>query len=216
VDALALPRRAAYRRVIAVLKARKLPFAVGGSLALSFHIGALVDGDLELLVPPADADAVRATLETAGFRLEPEESALRVHYGDHWMRVAWGLPEPLGGPLDAGWFEHAKKVRLLDMRVRLAPLEELIWARLSTTGAASLADPGLREAFIRHGAGLDWRRLLGRLAGFESLVLAHVFLLHHTHPELAREAFPRPIVRALLDRVDLMNSSASSVVQPPA
>lgn len=215
MERLALGRRAAWRRVIAVLKARKQRFVVGGALGLSLWLDRLVDGELELLVRPEEAAAALAALETAGFRIEPEgESAARAGSRDRGARLAWGLPPPLGGALDEVWFAASRRRRLLDLRVRVAPLEELVFVRLAAQGD-SLGDDVVREAILAHGPALDWPRLLRRAAGLEALLLAHVYLLRHRHGERARAAVPSAVLAELRERVDALNSEPPAPVEGP-
>lgn len=208
-----LGRRAAYRRVLGLLKAREQPFVVAGALALSCHLGHRIDGDLDLIVPEPFAATALAACEGAGFRVQPDHAARRaaISYAGEVVRLAWGLPSPLGGGLDGVWFERAVRARVFELRVRVAPLEELLWLRIATDGGASLGDAVVEEALVRHGAGLDWERLLARLAGLEPLLLAHVFLLQHRHGDAVFRAVPRPVVARLLARV---NAGAAPSVEP--
>lgn len=209
-----LGRKAAYRRVLGLLKSKDQPFVVGGSLGLSVHAGQLFDGPLEILVPAPAADGALAALEGAGFRITREDVHFRatVSYGEHHVFLSWALPPPLGGVLDDVWFTHAVRSRFLDLRIRVAPVEELLWLRVAVAGGASLGDPAVGLVLLKHGPSLDWPRLLSRLGGLEALLLAHVFLLWHRHGESGRAAIPGAVVETLLARVNA--TAAASVEQP--
>ncbi len=203
---------------MAVLKARKQPFLIGGSLGLSFHLDRLVPGELEILLRADQGDPVLAGLETAGFKVDriDDQPRARVRFGEHTVVVAWGLAPPLGAPIDEPWFTASFRARLLDLRVRIAPLEELIWERIAMGGGASLGDADVQDALLHAGATLDWDRLLARMIGLEALLLAHVFLLYHRASESARAAFPARVVATLLERVKWrMNANASTSVEAP-
>jgi hypothetical protein len=210
-----LPRRAAFRRVLAALKAEGRPFVVGGPLALSVHAGRLVDDALEILFRPEDAPAAHEGLATAGFRVEPRPDGVtsRVAYGEHHVLLRWGLPPPLGGPLDDAWFDGARRTFLVDLRVRIAPAEELVWTRIVALGETSAADGALDAVLLRRGAALDWDRLLGRLAGQEELLPGILFLFLHRHGEAGRRALPGEVLARLLRR---LNSAGPPAVEPHA
>ena len=211
-EALSLAQRAAYRRVLAVLKAQRLPFLVVGAIGLSIHLGRLVDeGALEVTVRPVDAEAVMAAMEGAGFRVEREEGTHTaiVSYGDYVVKIAWGLPAPLTGRLDDAWFVHAVRAHFVDLRVWIAPVEELLWTRLAARAVEGCPDSVVEELVLRHGPELDWRRFQERVIGLEGLVLAEIFLLHHRQPSAARLAVPTWVLGSLLDR---LNASASNSV----
>jgi len=214
-ECLALAQRAAYRRVLAVLKAQRLPFLVVGQIGLSLHLGRLVDqGKLELAVRPVDREAVLAAMEGAGFKVEPAEQAqdAQVSYGDYVVNIAWGLPAPLTGRLDDAWFESAVRAHFVDLRVWIAPVEELLWTRLATMAIEGVPDAVVEDLLLSHGPSLDWRRLQERTIGLEGLLLAEIFLVHHRQPAAARQAIPSWVLGSLLDR---LNAAASNSVTQP-
>ncbi|MBI4510898.1 MAG: hypothetical protein HY698_14795 [Deltaproteobacteria bacterium] len=207
-----LASRAAYRRVMAVLKGRKRPFLVGGAIGISAQIGIVVDGDLELLVRPSDARDVLDAFSAAGFRVIPDPSLprARVEYGPVAVTVSWGLPDPLGGVIDEAWFEYSKRVHLLDLRVRVAPIEELLWLRIAAASDDRVGDPVVEEVLLSHGHELDWQRLLLRLAGLEALACSYLFLLFYRHGARGFRAIPPSVLETLIDR------STESLSLPPS
>jgi hypothetical protein len=214
-EVLPLAQRAAYRRVLAVLKAQRLPFLVVGQIGLSLHLGRLVDeGKLEIAVRPVDREAVLGAMESAGFRVENADHGheAEVSYGDYVVKIAWGLPAPLTGRLDDAWFTHAERAHFVDLRVWIAPIEELLWMRLATLAADRLPDPVVEDLLLGHGRALDWRRLQERTIGLEGLLLAEIFLLYHRQPSAARQALPAWVLGCLLDR---LNAAASTSVTQP-
>jgi putative nucleotidyltransferase-like protein len=66
---------------VACLRKRKVPFALGGSLAAWARGGPVTQNDLDLMVKPDDAELALSTLSEAGMRPErpPEE----------WLYKAW-------------------------------------------------------------------------------------------------------------------------------
>src|SRR5262249_61391043 len=49
-EPLSLSRRAAYRRVLAILGAQPSPFVIGGAIGLSLQLGRLLGCDLEIVL----------------------------------------------------------------------------------------------------------------------------------------------------------------------
>jgi hypothetical protein len=212
VEPFSLGQRAAYRRVLAVLKAQSVPFVVAGALGLSMYVGQALDGELEVLVHPINAQAMLAALSAAGFRVHSDEDRgdATIEYAGSLTRLAWRMPPPLGGDVDEAWFSFAVRRHVLGLRVRVAPPEELLWARIATPKErAGLPDPLVDALLLEQGAALRWDRLLGRLAGLEALTLAHIYLFRHRHPE-ARARVPREVLDTLEQRV---NSAAGESVE---
>src|SRR5262245_61417495 len=65
LESLSLGRRAAYRRVLAALKAQPSPYVVVGAFGLSLQLGELVDGDLELYMREDDVEVALKGLAAA-------------------------------------------------------------------------------------------------------------------------------------------------------
>jgi len=149
---------------------------------------------------PAAADSVAA----AGLRVDRDDSnrKARLSYGDHRVVLRWALPRPLFGGYDDIWFGQARRTRFLGLRVKVAPVEELLWLKMAVPSGASLGDPLIGQMLLSRGADLDWPRLLSRMAGQEALFLAHVFLFWHQYPESARHAVPEWLIDALRERTD--------------
>jgi hypothetical protein len=193
-----------YRRVLALLGSKQRPFLIGGALGLSLQLGRLIDGELEIFFDTDDVSDVLASIEAAGLKVEVDEGhgKARITYGDHRTVIRWMLPTPLFGGIDEAWFQHARRTRFLGLRVRVAPVEEMLWLRIAVPSAASVGDPLIGQLLLGRGEHLDWPRLLMRMAGLEALLLSHIFLFWHQYPESARTVIPASVVTALRTRVE--------------
>ena len=203
-EALSLGRRAAYRRILALIGAQPSPYVIGGALGLSLQLGRLIDGELEVCLHAEDVPAALDVVNAAGLQIERDDrnGKARLAYGKHRVILRWALPNPLFGGYDEPWFVRARRTRFLGLRIRVAPVEELLWLRMAVPSGASLADPLVGQILLAHGAEIDWDRLRSRMAGQEALFLAHVFLFWHQSPESARRVVPEPLIDALRDKID--------------
>jgi hypothetical protein len=215
LEPLSLGRRAMYRRVLALVSAQDRPYVVGGALGLSLQLGQLIDGELELYFNADDVPVVLTGVEGAGLKVEVDDDhgRARITYGDHRAVIRWALPTPLFGEIDPAWFDHARRTRFLGLRVRVAPVEELLWLRVAVPSAASVGDPLIGQLLLGRGENLDWGRLLMRMAGLEALLLAHLFLFWHQYPESARTIIPVWVVTALRGRLDQAEHAADGLAE---
>jgi hypothetical protein len=191
-----------YRRVLALLGALDRRYVIGGALGLSLQLGRLIDGELEVYFEEDGIEEVLAAIEKAGLKVDVKQGRARVTYGDHRAIVRWTLPPPLFGGVDEAWFEKARRTRFLGLRVRVAPVEELLWLRIAVPSAASVGDPLIPQLLLGRGEHLDWPRLLVRTVGLEALLLAHLFLFWHQYPESARTVVPTWVVSVLRNRLE--------------
>lgn len=200
-----------YRRVLALLAAEQRPFVVAGAFGLSLQIGRLVDGELELYFRAEDGPPVLGAIEAAGLKIDLDEThaRARITYGDHRCIIRWALPAPLEGAVDQAWFDHSRRVRFLGLRLRAAPVEEMLWLRIALPGTASVGDLLIGQLLLARGAKLDWGRVLMRMSGQEALLLSHIFLFWHQYPESGRE-IPLWVITALRGRLDQADRSSDS------
>ena len=201
-----------YRRVLALLGAQERRFVIGGALGLSLQLGRLIDGELEVYFEEDGIQEVLAAIEKAGLKVDVKEGRARVTYGDHRCLIRWSLPPPLFGGLDEAWFEKARRTRFLGLRVKVAPVEELLWLRIAVPSAASVSDPLIPQLLLGRGENLDWPHLLMRVAGLEALLLSHLFLFWHQYPESARTVVPSWVVTALRGQLEQAEHSQSGMV----
>ncbi len=206
-EPLSLGRRAAYRRILALIYgggAQPSPCVISGAIGLSLQLGRLIDGELELCMRAEDVPPILESVNAAGLRVEGEDGQRKVRlvYGNHRVNLRWALPTPLFGGYDDVWFARARRTRFLGLRVRVAPVEELLWLRMAVPSGASLSDPLVGQILLAHGGDLDWQRLRSRMAGQEALLLAHIFLFWHQYPESARRVIPGWLIDALRDQTE--------------
>jgi hypothetical protein len=203
-EPLSLGRRATYRRILALLGSQPRPFVVGGAIGLSLQLGRLIDGQLELFMRAEDVPEALDAVTATGLKIERDDphGKARITYGEHRVVVRWALPTPLFGEVDDAWLARSRRTRFLGIRVRVAPIEELLWLRMAIPSAASVSDPLIPQVFLARGATLDWPHLLSRMGGLEALLLAHLFLFWHQYPESARAVIPTWVITALRAQID--------------
>jgi hypothetical protein len=202
-EPLSLGRRATFRRVLAVLKSQPAPFVIAGAVGLSLRLGRVIDGDLEVYMRAGEVGSALDAVHAAGLRVEQDEShaRARIVYGENRVVLRWGLPLPLSGEIDDSWFHHAQRTHFLGLRVKIAPVEEMLWLKIAIPSGASVGDPIIPQLLLTCGEELDWSGLLSRLAGLEALLLAHIFLFWHQYPETARACIPEGVIDELRGRI---------------
>jgi hypothetical protein len=114
---------------VGALDAARVPFMLGGSLAVWVRGGPESCNDLDLMIRPEDADAALAALEQAGMRGErPAEDWLyKAHDGDVLVDLIFG---PKGLSIDDQTFERADGVSAFGLEVRAMALEDVLVTKL--------------------------------------------------------------------------------------
>jgi len=120
---------ATLRKAAAALERRRVPFLLGGSLAVWARGGPGSCNDLDLMVRHDDADAALGALEEAGMRGErPPEG---------WLYKAWDgdvlvdlIFDPKGQSIDDGTFERSEKVSVFGLELRAMALDDVLITKL--------------------------------------------------------------------------------------
>lgn len=119
----------AMKRAAGVLNDAGIPFVLGGGLACWARGGPRTEHDVDLLVKPDDAEKAQEALAQAGMRTErPPEGWLLKAYDDGVLIDL--IFAPRGGPIDDEVFGRAEDLEVHAMRLKVAPLEDVLVQKL--------------------------------------------------------------------------------------
>jgi hypothetical protein len=117
------------KRAGGALNDADIPWALGGGLACWARGGPETEHDVDVLVKPDDAKLAQATLVAAGMRGEtpPEGWLLKAYDREVLVDLIF---DPQGGPIDDELFARCEELEVAAMRMRVAPLEEVLTEKL--------------------------------------------------------------------------------------
>ncbi len=115
----------AMKKATGTLNDAGVPFVLGGGLACWARGGPKTEHDVDLLVKPKDAERAQEALGHAGMRVErpPEGWLLKAYEDDILIDLIF---DPSGGPIDDDFFARAEDMEVHAMRLKVAPLEDVI------------------------------------------------------------------------------------------
>jgi hypothetical protein len=119
------------KRVAGALREAKVPFLLGGGLAVWARGGPRTGHDLDLMIKPEDAARALEVLEDGGMRVEkpPEGWLYKAWDGDTLIDLIF---EPIGEPVDDAMFERAEELEVLAVPMLVMSLEDVMVTRLKT------------------------------------------------------------------------------------
>ena len=181
-----------------------VPFLVAGAYALFEYTGIYrYTKDLDLFVRERDLEDALRALEAAGFRTEVTDP--------DWIAKAWRGPWYVDlifssgngvAVVDDAWFDHARRGRVMDVGVLLAPPEEMIWSKSFVLERERYDGADVNHLLHACARGLDWRRVLARFDRYWEVLLSHVMLFRFAYPG-STEVVPDWVMEELLGRVQL-------------
>jgi hypothetical protein len=166
-----------YRRVLVAAGESGIRFAVGGGTATMVYTGRPRQSkDLDLFVTADNRDRLIQVTSDCGLRdlydEQPYDRAwiYRSHDGATIVDIIWAMANQRAS-VDPGWLENGPEMNIQDVRLRLVPPEEILWAKLYILQRDRCDWPDALNILYVLGPELDWDRLLARL-GPDAPVLA--------------------------------------------
>jgi len=117
------------KKAVAALDGDRVPFMLGGSLAVWARGGPESCNDLDLMLRRDDADDALAALERAGMRTErpPEGWLYKAWDGELLVDLIFG---PQGVPIDDAAFARAERVSVFGVELDAMALEDVLVSKL--------------------------------------------------------------------------------------
>lgn len=190
-----------YEDTLRVLIRARVPFIVGGALALKHFAGVARDTkDLDVFLREKDLDRALDVLRDEGFETEK--------CFPHWLAKAWSGPHfvdfiyaSANGlcAVDDEWFEHADHCTLWGVPVLVSPAEEMIASKCFVMERERFDGADIYHLIESRGPTLDWDRLVRRFGEHWRVLLGHLVFFSFVYPQ-KRHCVPGRIMTALLDR----------------
>jgi hypothetical protein len=153
------------RRSTAALRDGGVPFMLGGSVAAWARGGPRSQNDVDLIVPPDEAEHALRVLENAGMRTErpPEEWLYKAYDGDVMIDVIF---DPTGMPaVTRELIDGAEVLTVLAISMPVMSLEDLLASKLMSLSEQRLDYAPVVEIARALRERIDWPALQERTSG---------------------------------------------------
>jgi hypothetical protein len=209
IDAAAEPAppsavaEAFYADAVRELSKLGLPFLLAGTYALSAYTGITrATKDLDILCKPRDYPRILDRFKTLGdaIEIEDERWLAKVFRGEHFFDVIFASVHG-GMPVSDQWFEHAPRVEVFGIPVRVIAPTELIWSKAFVQLRHRYDGADIVHLILKQHDRIDWRRLLGYMDLHWEVLLVHLLNFRWAYPS-EREQVPRWLMHELLGRLE--------------
>jgi hypothetical protein len=188
----------AYKCVLAKVCNARIPFALGGGLALSVYTQKFRQSkDVDLYVLPQDRDKVIEIVGSCGLKdyYDVKEYVrhwiYRAHSDDAIVDVIWAMANHRA-EVDDWWVTAGPKIRMFGHDIRVVPVEELIWSKLYVLQRDRCDWPDIVNLMNAIAGTLDWDHLLERTGEDSPLLKAVISVFSWVCPARAM-SIPRRI-----------------------
>jgi hypothetical protein len=184
-----------YRQVLDAALEQKIPFALGGAFALAAHTGYWRDTkDLDLYVLPRHRERMIDVVQRVGLTDYYE----KIPYDRWWIYratadgtivdVIWAMANHRA-EIDSLWMS-GPKVEIHGRRLRILPLEAMIWDKLYILQRDRCDWPDVMNLFFYAGDHVDWGVILARMGDHIPLLAAALTVFRWIAPGRAQTLPP--------------------------
>jgi hypothetical protein len=205
--------RAFYIDALTHLSQSKIPFLVGGALALAHYTRIeRQTKDVDLFLRSADIGRALDFFRGLGYRADvPFPHWLgKVYCDNEYLDLIFGSGNGVTA-VDNGWFEHSVETEILGVAVRLCPPEETLWSKAFVQERERFDGADVLHLLHRLGPSLDWHRLLSRFGPHWRVLFAHVVMFGFVYPD-QRHRIPAWVVDELTTRFIADRSDSADAV----
>ncbi len=192
------------------LDASAVPFLVGGAYAFFEYTGLFRDTkDLDLFVHRSDVERAFRVLEEACFRTELTDPAWigKAFRDGFYVDLIFSSGNGIA-LVDGAWFENARRGRVMNLEVLLAPPEEMIWSKSFVLERERYDGADVNHLLRACGRDLDWGRLLARFDRYWEVLFSHLLLFQFAYPG-SRELVPEWVTGELVARMHAARASGA-------
>jgi hypothetical protein len=180
-----------YKCVLDRAAHKKIPFALGGGLAIGVYTGkGRYTKDLDLYVLPQHREEAIKMVTECGmadyFDTKPydREWIYRAYKDDAIVDSIWAMANKRA-MVDEGWLDRGPLIQMFDQEFRVIPPEELIWSKLYVLQRDRCDWPDILNLICATGSDLDWNHLIRRVAEDLPLIKGLVSVFSWISPERA-------------------------------
>ena len=180
-----------------------LPFLLGGTYALSVYTGITrATKDLDIFCKPSDYTSILQHFKRLGYAVEIEDERwiAKVFRGEHFFDLIFASWHG-AMPVSDRWFDHAPRVEIFGMPVRVIAPTELFWSKAFVQLRHRYDGADIVHLILKQLERIDWRRLLDYMDLHWEVLLVHLLNFRWAYPS-ERDHVPRWLMDELLGRLE--------------
>ena len=191
-----------YKKVISLLQKHKIPFMVGGGVAVETYT--FIDRpmkDLDLFVKAGDYPKILNLLKEDGIitKILDDRWLAQAKQGKLHVDFIFSSPNYMNVVNDR-WFDRAHNGHVLGISVKVVAPEELLWCKIYIQDRTHFEGADVNHLVLSQGKHLDWNRLLTHFENHWELLLGAVINFRFVYPS-DRFVIPNWLICELISRL---------------
>lgn len=192
-----------YANALKLILKSGIPFMIGGTYAFRKYTGIQrTTKDLDIFCKAGDYLRVLKILQDNGYKTRIADSRwiAKAFLGKNYIDIIHGTPSGIWS-VDDSWFVGAPTSKILGVKVKLIPIEEMIWCRIYIQSRDRYDGADINHLILKKGFELDWKRLLNRMESHWELLFSQLMNFRFVYPS-ERGIIPKWLMKEFISRVE--------------
>jgi predicted nucleotidyltransferase len=200
-----------YKEVLQILKDSKLPFSVGGTLAIMEYTGIKRDTkDLDIFCTPGEFQKILSIFAEKGYitQIEDERWLAKIKKEKMFADIIFNSANGIL-PVHDNWVESSRTAEVFGVKVNLMPIEEVIFSKAFVATREKYHGADVAHMILKNNKEIDWKKLLSYFDQYWEVLLMHVLNFRFIYPS-EREKIPKWLLDELLSRLQMQIAGPTS------
>jgi hypothetical protein len=179
-----LKQETMFRETLTLLNRCRVPYAVSGAFALQVHTGIWRSTkDIDLFLAPEDLPAAICCLQKNGFRCQVKDPVWlhKAHRNGFFVDLITGMSNAVI-TVNRSWIENARPAMVLDVRVCVLAIEELLVSKLFVLRRERFDGADIAHIVYASRGNLDWDRVFTLVKEHWEILLFALVLYRYVYP----------------------------------
>jgi predicted nucleotidyltransferase len=175
-----------YRSTLDVLQRHEIPFLVGGGLAVAHYSQpSRVMKDVDIFCKSGEFLHLIEVLGKAKIEVEVVDerwlAKAKCKHGE--IDIIFSSQNYIN-KVDDSWFERAREIDLLGLKLKLVGPEDVIWCKIYIQDRSHYDGADVNHLILDQGLGLDWKHLLTRMEADWELLFGALLNFRYVYPSM--------------------------------
>ncbi len=192
-----------YADSLKILNKSKIPYMVGGTLAVAVYTG--IDRptkDMDIFCKASDYPKILSYFRDEGYKTEAtdERWLAKVHQGRYYLDFIFNSANA-AIPVTDEWLKESQGSKIFDVSVKLLPPTELIWSKVFVQHRNAYHGADVAHMILIKNKDVNWQRLLSYMDHVWEVLFIHILNFRFIYPS-EREKIPKWLFDELLNRLN--------------
>jgi predicted nucleotidyltransferase len=192
-----------YKETLELLYQTGVNFLLGGGFAVAHYTGMQRETkDMDIFIKLVDCPKVLKYFAEKGVETELTDVRwlAKIRKKQYYSDLIFNSVHNIC-IVDESWFQRAAEGEFCGIKVKMVPIEELIWCKSYVWNRERFDGADINHLILKQGEHIDWKHLLQRLDPHWHILLAELIMFQFVYPSEYQRLVPKWLFDDLISRV---------------